>query len=69
MSSRFALVLLFALVTHAAMAAEPFEGTWKLVPEQSRLGVEATAIVMTITGRSQTSGMARSTEKIVSVVT
>jgi hypothetical protein len=49
MSSRLRFVLACALLTHTAMAAEPFEGTWKLVPEKSKLGVEVVEITMTIT--------------------
>ncbi|HEY4213594.1 MAG TPA: hypothetical protein VGM84_19100 [Steroidobacteraceae bacterium] len=49
MSSRLRLALLCALATQTAMAAEPFEGTWKLVPEKSKLGLKIQTLVMTIT--------------------
>jgi hypothetical protein len=45
------LVAFCAVFSHAAMAAEPFEGTWKLVPGQSRLDadLQVQGIIMTIT--------------------
>jgi hypothetical protein len=52
MRSRLLLLVAFsALVSHPAWAAEPFEGTWKLVPEKSRFDPElqVEGIVMTIT--------------------
>jgi hypothetical protein len=48
-SSRLLLALLATLAAHTAMAAEPFEGKWKLVPEKSRQGLPVESIVMSIT--------------------